>query len=79
MTLIVLAMTGCTTPPALTARVATHRMPAAHRSGAAATPPVAPTVAPPVPTGPPPTAGSLAWYVAELPHFAAPPPPARLT
>jgi peptidoglycan/xylan/chitin deacetylase (PgdA/CDA1 family) len=35
-----------------------------------------PSAAPP--TGPPPKEGTLAWYIYELPHFNAPPPPAAV-
>jgi peptidoglycan/xylan/chitin deacetylase (PgdA/CDA1 family) len=54
-------------------------VPAARKPTPTPTPVVTSTATPaPTPAGPPPKKGTLAWYLAALPHFAAPPPPAKV-
>ena len=77
-TLTALAAAACSGPQAgPTARGTTPHTAASNARASAAT--STPPVAHPIPAGPPPKRGTLAWYVAQLPHFDAPPAPQGVT
>jgi peptidoglycan/xylan/chitin deacetylase (PgdA/CDA1 family) len=71
----VTALAGCGSPPS---NVTASSQTAKPISGSAS-PSTAPVDAPVKPAGPPPAKGTTAWYVAQVPTFAAPPPATKIT
>jgi len=78
----VTAVAACTSSPAKpvasAVRASAHPSASPAHALPAATLAATPSLAPRKPAGPPPKKGTLAWYVAKLPHFAPPPAPAHV-